>query len=312
MEFQYFSSIKKIKITLVQFPLKLSFAITSHAAQGMTIRHPTKLKTSFNDLFDAGMGYVIISRLQKLDQLFLEPFPMYKLYCSKKARSFTQQLYERAINFIPSSLSQCTGLTVASLNVRNLSSHLSHLKKLPEMENIDLLCVQETWLTDQDLTLNTNYNTVFLNCGSRGLAIFYRNTLSPIDIVKITTSSANFIVMIFTGIIIINVYQFSGKSNVTNFHNIINQFTLLNLPLLIVGDLNVDVLNGKNKNWIESMKNFTQHVQRPTHLEGGLIDHVYSCNFESNSYILTLIEQKYIYFSDHTLQVVEVKTNTSI
>ena len=44
----------------------------------------------------------------------------------------------------------------------------------------------------------------------------------------------------------------------------------------VIGDLNIDFLDGSHK-LIAYMKNrgFTQLVQKPTHIHGGLIDHIY-------------------------------------
>ena len=44
----------------------------------------------------------------------------------------------------------------------------------------------------------------------------------------------------------------------------------------VIGDMNVDFLDGKHK-LITYMENngFTQLVKEPTHIQGGLIDHIY-------------------------------------
>ena len=53
-----------------QFPLRLSYAITSHKAQGLTLDR-ISCHLSKNDVFEPGMAYVAVSRVKTLNGLFL-------------------------------------------------------------------------------------------------------------------------------------------------------------------------------------------------------------------------------------------------
>ena len=57
--------------TLVQFPVKLAFAITSHKIQGQTIPKPLKVVYDINSIFEEAQGYVMLSRVQKLNQVYI-------------------------------------------------------------------------------------------------------------------------------------------------------------------------------------------------------------------------------------------------
>ena len=307
IEFQYFVPRLRKNICLIQFPLKLSFAITSHSAQGMTIPYPTKLQTSFKDMFEGGMGYVILSRLQRLDQLYLTPFPMKKLYCSEEAKNFTQNLYAVAKNLNYTIWSSDSFFKVASVNVQNFKVHVQSLKAYHDFEGLDLLCLQETWLeSDMDCQWE-NCTMIQLNHHARGIAIVFKNDYKPYDVIKMKTPFANLIIAIYATHIIINVYQFVGASNLSDFFKTIEFCEKYAIPILIMGDFNVNLLKQKHAAYVQQLQKFTQHVKQPTHTEGGLIDHVYSSLFESSDSSCKLVNQTYGYFTDHTIQFVELK-----
>ena len=57
--------------TVIQFPVKLEFAITSHKIQGQTIPSPTKVVLHLNSVFEDAQAYVMLSRVQQLEQIFI-------------------------------------------------------------------------------------------------------------------------------------------------------------------------------------------------------------------------------------------------
>ena len=61
------------KTKLIQFPIQLAWAITTHKCQGMTIKPPTKLVADLDSCFSncPGMAYVMLGRIQNLNQLIL-------------------------------------------------------------------------------------------------------------------------------------------------------------------------------------------------------------------------------------------------
>ena len=79
--------------TFKQIPLKLAWAITIHKSQGMT------LDGAFIDLsktFEPGMGYVALSRLKSLEDLYLQGFNNMALRMNPQALAIDDQLREQS------------------------------------------------------------------------------------------------------------------------------------------------------------------------------------------------------------------------
>lgn len=59
-------------VARTQFPLLLAYALTIHRAQGLTL---DKVIVELGDLFCAGQAYVALSRVRRLQDLFIAEMP---------------------------------------------------------------------------------------------------------------------------------------------------------------------------------------------------------------------------------------------
>ena len=103
MEFRYSLSIKKsnttVNATVLQFPLKLAFSATAHKVQGQTIKKPNFLVADLRKVREAAQAYVIVSRVQMLDQLFLVGDAcIEKFYASPSALQEINRMNQIAVN----------------------------------------------------------------------------------------------------------------------------------------------------------------------------------------------------------------------
>merc|ERR1712177_12520 len=56
---------------VIQFPVTLAFAITSHKIQGQTISSPKNVVQDLNSIFEDAQAHVMLSRVQQLDHNFI-------------------------------------------------------------------------------------------------------------------------------------------------------------------------------------------------------------------------------------------------
>lgn len=87
-------------VEMTQIPLKLAWAITIHKSQGMT------LDAAFIDLshsFEAGMGYVALSRLKDLENLYLKNFNETSLQVKSEVLAIDEDLRRRSNLFLQNS-----------------------------------------------------------------------------------------------------------------------------------------------------------------------------------------------------------------
>ena len=62
------------KAKVIQFPIKLAWAITAHKVQGQTIHDPQPVGMDIQSTFTKAQPYVMLSRTQNIDQVFLSEF----------------------------------------------------------------------------------------------------------------------------------------------------------------------------------------------------------------------------------------------
>ena len=109
---------------VMQFPLTLSWAITVHKSQGQTIKPPVSLVGDMDSLFGACQAYVMLGRIQSLDQLYLLSFNAAKIMTNAKALQEVQKIETEALNSPKNllkdiwKLPNSFHLKIASLNIR--------------------------------------------------------------------------------------------------------------------------------------------------------------------------------------------------
>ena len=279
-----------------QFPLKVAFASTAHKIQGSTIKAPKQLIADLKSVREAAQGYVILSRVQKLDQLFiLNEFPKDKIYPSNTAMEELQRLQELAENDI----SNRQEVLISSMNIRSLMKHHQDIENNAKIRS-SVIALQETWCdgghTNDNFPLQ-GYNLQLVSQGhGKGVAVYFRTGFVVAGIfnkelyqmVKVACDEFD----------VINVYR-SKNANKSEFLKDLGCLARGTKACYIVGDFNIDFSVEPKDFVIRTIlsNGFSQIVTTPTHLQGGLIDHVFCKNvsFEPQ------VRLSHCYYSDHAL-----------
>ena len=289
---------------LIQFPIVLAWAVTVHKFQGQTVKQPQKVVIDLRSVFEPAQAYVMASRIQELEQLYiLEELPQDKIYASHAALGEIGRLIGVSKNQNPSKWEDKDDLKirVIFLNCRSMKNKFEHIKVDKSLLRSDLIILTETWL-EQGQSGNEyqleNYNANLSNKGrGKGLASYFNNKFKHsedlnsegISITKLTSDELD----------VIGIYK-SKEGNMMDIKSMLEDLINEEKTTIIGGDLNVCVLKQPTNYITKGLEEngFRQIVTKATHIEGGLIDHVYIKQGQSMKFTWVL-EDFPKYYSDH-------------
>ena len=282
-------------MTAIQFPLKLAFACTAHKMQGTTITKPEPLIIDLKSVKEPAQAYVMMSRVQSLQQLFiLNEFRSDKIYPSREATIELARLNQIAGN--DADRDKRSRTIVVSMNIRSLKKH--HQDLLADfLSGALVIALQETWCepeTDNQQYALPGYNMHFESRGKgKGIVTYFKHGFH----ISKTINTELYQITKVTGkeFDVINVYCSSRANKRQLFEDLC---ALLDEKFcLIVGDFNDNYLQQPKPKFVQHMiaQNNPQLVRVATHLEGGILDHVYVHNAQWP----LEIDVNFRYYSDH-------------
>ena len=286
--FQYSLAKKSKRVSstakVIQFPLSLCFAATTHKFQGQTIHKPNTLAVDFRTVFEAAQSYVMLSRVESISQLFIiDSLPENKCYASPKSLLELERLNKVSINNnLPVWEQQHTwSLKIVSLNCHSLPDKVKDLKQDAIILISDIICLTETWLKTDTVTEGLELPGFQLDLNSigvgKGIATYSKLSQDSPDIRNIKKQKVQITQICNNEVDVISIYRSQAADNVEvakDLKNIINQAK----PTIICGDLNLCFIK-QRKNEVTRMleyHGFIQLVEEASHFQGGHIDHVYS------------------------------------
>ena len=167
-------------------------------------------------------------------------------------------------------------MKISYLNVKSIQSWDGHRKDIIHddfLMRADILGFGETWLyPDQTLELE-GYQGYFSNIGrGKGVAAFSKMQLTSKPI-EVSTEQYSAVLLETHNFDIIYLYLSAGYNEQALFP-LLDSWIRIDVPTVIMGDINEDFLKGKSKmkNFL-SPRGFSQLIQQPTFDRGSLIDH---------------------------------------
>ena len=290
------------KATLIQFPIRLAFATTAHKIQGSSIPSPTKVVLDIDSCFASGQAYVMLSRVQCLEQVVITgKLQETKLMMSAKALTELERLESVSLNRNPGIWMAKTGvIRIASLNCAGLKAHIEDIKVDRKLLKADIILLQETSLDAKEVeNFEIPSHPVQLNVRQgrgKGITVYMQK---PVERKKIVSKEGYQVIGLTVDCLdIINVYRSSTGSK-DQLCETLERLIGTSNPSIICGDFNICGKTEKNNKVSRFLMNngFDQLVKEATQIRGRQIDHVFFRG--NNMFDVINIERYSPYYSDH-------------
>ena len=285
--------------------------------QGQTIPNPTAVVVDFRGSKDSSMIYVMLSRAQTLDQIYIidslheslggwrpDPTALEEWETSKS----------RAINTAEGT--DVDEFKLLCLNIFRLKKHFEDIARTVQAtSSLSVICLQETWLGDGDNVDMFQLPNMKLNVNSkgsgRGLATYYDDQFEVTDSVGAASCQITKITSHKTEVI--NVYRSKDccmKDFISMIFKLIDN-TDKSKHLILCGDVNIKYTEETTNIFVRKMideYNFKQLVTKPSQDRGNIIDHVYvSPGLQGR----VEVDKTCLYYSDHDLLTIKVKESSN-
>ena len=290
---------------LIQFPLVLAWAVTVHKFQGQTVRKPLKMVADIRSVFEAAQAYVMLSRAQELDQLYiLEELPEQKIYANTIAQDEIERLIKVSINKNPSvwDTDNDSRIRLSFLNCRSMKNKFKHIKADESLLKSDVIVLTETWLEPDQIEHDYELENFSVNLNSkgrgRGIATYTKTMFQHVK--NINARDYSMSMMSSEKVDVFGIYR-SKEGDLSDMMKKLRDHISKRKTTIIGGDFNVCIMKNPNNIVVEKLKElkFQQVVIQATHTEGGLIDHLYIKKGGTGTDCSWNLEVSPKYYSDH-------------
>ena len=239
---------------------------------------PKSLVIDVSSAFQPGMAYVMFSRVQSLDQLYIvNSMDPEKITVDDKVIQEAKRMDKVSINRNPCNWMNpnTPGLKVGSFNTRSLRKHIEDIRADPVLMQSDILFVQETWLETWEEELEQyqleGYRAHFASQGrGKGLAAFVKEGVRRIiGISRFGEPNLQMVKVDMANVEVIGIYR-SQEEPLHRLNQILRGFVNPRKDTLIVGDVNICANKPNDLGNYLRKERFRQLVTLPTHICGGI------------------------------------------
>ena len=239
---------------------------------------PKSLVIDVSSAFQPGMAYVMFSRVQSLDQLYIvNSMDPEKITVDDKVIQEAKRMDKVSINRNPCNWMNpnTPGLKVGSFNTRSLRKHIEDIRADPVLMQSDILFVQETWLETWEEELEQyqleGYQAHFTSQGrGKGLAAFVKEGVRRIiGISRFGEPNLQMVKVDMANVEVIGIYR-SQEEPLHRLNQILRGFVNPRKDTLIVGDVNICANKPNDLGNYLRRERFHQLVTLPTHICGGI------------------------------------------
>jgi hypothetical protein len=311
----FLNKYKSIEACRIQFPLFLSWAVTIHKLQGLTLDEIVVEMSQQKGKFQPGHAYVAFSRVKTLAGLHILNYTREQIIIDPHVETFMENMQNVQLPLQNDIDVSCMDLIICHVNVENLLSHKDDVDTNKYIQSADIICFTETHLTQTSkwplTNISKNNYRIFrqerTHCKGGGIAICIRKNICTIEMNQITTSECIHLTITTekTQFDIACIYR-RPASDMSMF---LSQMTTLCNSMIdksiVVGDFNEDILLGQTKIMsLAKLYRFTQVIDKATTDYSSLLDHVYLRGLQHKN--LHVID---CYFSYHDLIMFDINVD---
>ena len=263
----------------------------------------SKLIVHWSGNLQDGMAYVMLSRCERLQDIYIVgDFAKSGIKCNSYAIVETEEL-DKAFDQRMSKEEEDwnTSLSVSYLNVRSIESmdgHIVEVAKETLLTKSNIFALGETWLSEgEERKVEGFHDTYQSNGKGKGIAVYSKEHQANVQ--RFSSKLASAMMVDEEKLKTIFLYLSKGFDwNELQF--VLSCWISSSKPTIIIGDMNWHFPKNHQMKTYLSKRGFTQLIQRATHQEGHIIDHLYvsTCLQEQFSY---KVIQNSVHFSDHDI-----------
>ena len=302
---------RSISVTRMQYPLTLAWALTIHKVQGKTV---DDIVVSLEKIFKPGMAYVALSRVTKQQGLHIKDLTTSSIYTNPEIEKAIAQMPKTSSlpfwsTYVPALPNDNTLVHLGSFNIEGFNAHLPALLKHYFLSKLNIILLQETWLTHMPLTIPQGYSLISrfrADCykdttpetsalqvmGHGGVSILHKHTF---PVTSISTSHLNAEIQAATFqdprsghlTYIVNCYR-PPMLPTKQFISALDLFLSSvpkTAPLIVAGDFNINfVQTSPTNDLVTTMSRYslTQVITSPTTTANTTLDLIFARNLGSH------------------------------